>query len=1412
MKKGFLHRGGRVLCVAALVGLSQVPLAAETIYGYTATLSNRFLSGYTSTPVMNTNSTYIGLNYDLSGVGWIDSSYGSGVSLRVQNLTMISPLNFAVAYHYSQNGLILGRQIDFVNADGQFIKTSAAALTGQISTGYGGDFTIGTLGSAFTTSQKIGVSRILDVANQNYVGMEMLVYGSEIDSTGPRVGNAVVTSQMGGTVTWSTHSPVRVGDAQYWSGGDSGSPAFLKYTAPDGHTELTLVGTAWYPTMLNSYLPMSGYDPTAALNNTIEGYGYALKWTIYDNAADTARTAAQWTGGTGNGLMGSGGNWSLGAGPNGLPVLFDAAAANGHLGVSLAADASVRGMLFKESASGAGFTFDGTGKLTIGYTGIRNESTATQTFNAGIVLSASQNWEAVNGGLAFNGGIDTGTGNLVVIGGDNHTTISGVISGSGSLAKDDGGTLTLNAVNTYTGKTILHNGTVRLGASGNLASTDLTFIAGNEAILDLNGRNQTLGEVRSEFGGTGRILLGGATLTVSSTGSGAFQYLGTIEGSGNVVKTGTGTWVISGTGSYDGYTQVNNGALRVLNTTALSGASNIRLNGGVLELGASNLTANLGTGAGQVQFLGSGGFSAYGGDRIVNLGGNRATLTWGSNSFVPLGSNLILSSTNSNALVELQNGIDLAGATRTISVVNGSAIVDARITGALANGGLIKAGTGILELSGNNTYAGTTSILGGSLLVSSAGALGSGNVNLNAGILVLGAGDFARSLGTGAGQVRFDGTGGFGAYGADRVVNLGGAGETLTWASTARFLINGASFMLSSVAANATVDFQNSIDLNGAQRYVNVQDGSAVIDAKLSGNLSNGSILKQGVGVLQLSGNNTFAGGLEIQGGGVLATSANGLGAGNVVLNGGVVILGAGNFTGDLGTGSGQIQFTGNGGFAAYGADRVVNIGGAGAALTWGSGNFVASGKTLILSSVAANATVDLVNSLNLNSAARTIQVDEGTAAVDARISGIISNGSLTKTGAGTLEFTAANTYTGSTTIAGGALRISNSAAMSNTSFVLDGGVLELAFGDYTGSLSALVAGQVAFGGSGGFSASGGDRTVNIGGAGATLKMNITPGFITKSSQKFMLSSSGADSTIIIENPIDVNWSSMEFAVANGSAAVDARLKGEIINGKFTKSGAGTMELAYSSSYLRTVTVSGGTLLITGVMGWGDGISVEKGGTLRYAATSGMLSHAVLNGGSFFYNSSAQFTRSVTFTSGILGGSGNLSATTVSLALGRTIAPGAELGLTGALRTASEVWDNGGSYLWEINNLAGTKGGASGWDWLNISGSLSLLADTGGFVLKLDSLGALAGWDSGSSYTWTIASFTSGASGFDPSKFSFDTTSFADENALTGSFQLAISGNNLNLTYVPIPEPGSVACVVVGLIALWPRLRRCRVA
>ena len=77
--------------------------------------------------------------------------------------------------------------------------------------------------------------------------------------------------------------------------------------------------------------------------------------------------------------------------------------------------------------------------------------------------------------------------------------------------------------------------------------------------------------------------------------------------------------------------------------------------------------------------------------------------------------------------------------------------------------------------------------------------------------------------------------------------------------------------------------------------------------------------------------------------------------------------------------------------------------------------------------------TLNWTSGIDLNGANRTIKADNGSAAVGGNISGVISDSvggaGLTKTGTGTLKLSAANTYTGMTTVDAGELILDGSVA-----------------------------------------------------------------------------------------------------------------------------------------------------------------------------------------------------------------------------------------------------------------------------------------------------------------------------------------------------------------------------------------------
>ena len=121
--------------------------------------------------------------------------------------------------------------------------------------------------------------------------------------------------------------------------------------------------------------------------------------------------------------------------------------------------------------------------------------------------------------------------------------------------------------------------------------------------------------------------------------------------------------------------------------------------------------------------------------------------------------------------------------------------------------------------------------------------------------------------------------------------------------------------------------------------------------------------------------------------------------------------------------------------FAAVGAERNMSHGDGNGNFVWGGG----AQKIGVIGLGSANSTHTLnwTNKINLNGVNRTVDVLNGFAAIGGNISGVISDSvgvggaELTKTGAGTLKLSAANTYTGGTTITAGAFELASTGSMS---------------------------------------------------------------------------------------------------------------------------------------------------------------------------------------------------------------------------------------------------------------------------------------------------------------------------------------------------------------------------------------------
>jgi autotransporter-associated beta strand protein len=193
-----------------------------------------------------------------------------------------------------------------------------------------------------------------------------------------------------------------------------------------------------------------------------------------------------------------------------------------------------------------------------------------------------------SGSQTLTAAIDT-QGQRLTVDGAGNTTLQGVISGLGGLAKQGSGTLTLSAANTYQDTTVVLAGALVAGAP-NVLTTTRALQVGSGATFDLNNNNQQIGLLSDYLGGGGSVLLGSATLSLGNDNFSA-TFSGAISGSGSLSKLGTTTQTLSGANTYTGPTLVSGGTLRAGKINTLPSASNVGVaSGAILDLNNLNQT------------------------------------------------------------------------------------------------------------------------------------------------------------------------------------------------------------------------------------------------------------------------------------------------------------------------------------------------------------------------------------------------------------------------------------------------------------------------------------------------------------------------------------------------------------------------------------------------------------------------------------------------------------------------------------------------------------------------------------------------------------------------------------------------------------------------------------------------------
>jgi len=154
---------------------------------------------------------------------------------------------------------------------------------------------------------------------------------------------------------------------------------------------------------------------------------------------------------------------------------------------------------------------------------------------------------------------------------DDFATLSGTISGSGSLTKDGEGTLILTGQNSYTGNTVVQAGTLVIDDGDAIADTGYVFVEGGATLRV--ARSETFDRLSVTH--DGRVSINtGATLTVGAF-DGSMSVGGELSGGGVLRKVGSGYLFLAENSTRSGETVIEGGRVTVNADWAFGIGSNV---------------------------------------------------------------------------------------------------------------------------------------------------------------------------------------------------------------------------------------------------------------------------------------------------------------------------------------------------------------------------------------------------------------------------------------------------------------------------------------------------------------------------------------------------------------------------------------------------------------------------------------------------------------------------------------------------------------------------------------------------------------------------------------------------------------------------------------------------------------------
>ncbi len=601
--------------------------------------------------------------------------------------------------------------------------------------------------SLFVADQSGDVARLLISGGTVGFGFG----GGDFNYIGNQAGSSGTVDVTGGS--WTYGSALRVGNdgtgVLNLSGGSGGSAnggagagqLLLGYNG-GGSGTANVSGGTW----VNGTLHV-GYSGTGLLN--ISGGSLSNSYSYVGSQSGSSGTVNV-----------SGGTWTSGGafavGNYGTGVLnltggtVDASGTYNFIGEKTGSSGTMNVSGGTWNTSTVYLGHGGTGVVNLTDTGIITVDSGNGTLNLGVSSGSSGTLNIGTGGAAGTlnaASIYGGSGTAVV--NFNHTgslNFTPTLDGSLSVNHIGPGTTTLTKANTYTGTTSVLGGTLELGfgtVTANIISSSSALTLGGGTLRLTGAGTQTLNGLTTLAGTASRIVLGSnSTLdlgALTSAGSGSSLNFNTAAGGADGDTVGSGVVLLSGQTAGSSI----NTAFTVTDSTGF-GLATVNASNQIIRLTTSDLLPASGADSGTDYRIdnNSGGSTAAGSSSLIVTDSQTAhsitvdtTQAYGS---LTLNSGVVLSTDvwnfgghNGNPFEIISDGLGAglqaatAGGMLQINNFNDSVLfISAPI---LDNGGsgLQVAGTGVIYLSGENTYTGDTLITGGALAVNTTGSISS---------------------------------------------------------------------------------------------------------------------------------------------------------------------------------------------------------------------------------------------------------------------------------------------------------------------------------------------------------------------------------------------------------------------------------------------------------------------------------------------------------------------------------------------------------------------------------------------------------------------------------------------------------------------------------------------------------------